>query len=202
MPELIADSIFYYYPNLKVLNGCYLEVEKKKITCLIGKNGSGKSTLFKILSGELQADSGITRLNDQRIHRKSQKLRFKYLSYLPQNSFLPNSLKVSDIITRPSFKSDELIQQVFNKRLSTLSFGTKRYIEILFILSLKRSFIIFDEPFTGLSPLLIEQVIEKINLAKQNGAGIIISDHYMRYITEIGDRFYLLENGQISSLEA
>lgn len=54
---------------------------------------------------------------------------------------------------------------------------------------------ILDEPFTGLSPILIESVIERINQAKEKGAGILITDHYMNYVREIGDLFYFMENG-------
>jgi lipopolysaccharide export system ATP-binding protein len=201
MPELIADSIFYYYSDLKVLNGCYLEIEEKKIACLVGRNGSGKSTLFKILSGELRADSGITLLNGNRLHRKSTKSRFEHLSYLPQKAFLPKSLRVHSILYESTYLDDDFIRKIHNQKLSELSFGLRRYVEVLFILSLRRNFVLLDEPFTGLSPLLIERVIGKIKLSKQHGAGILISDHYMKYITEIGDRYFLLENGQITSLQ-
>ena len=201
MDKLILDSIFIYYPKLKVLQGAFLEVCKSEITCLVGRNGSGKSTLFKIASGQLKADSGITQLGKIRIHKKSASTRFKYIGYLPQKSFLPKSIKVSEVIDKKIAEQDRVLLKAFNSKVKELSFGERRYLEILFVLFLSRDFILLDEPFTGLSPIMIEKVIDHIQTAKENGAGILISDHYMHYVSKIGDTFYLLQNGQISKLE-
>ena len=109
MSELILDSIFFYYPDLKVLRGAYLEVKQNSITCLVGKNGSGKSTLFDVAAGQLQADSGITQINGIRLHRASKSRRYKYIGYLPQQSFLPKSLKVKDVIGKSEASRDRFI---------------------------------------------------------------------------------------------
>jgi len=201
MSSLILDSIYFYYPDLKVLRGCYLAVPSGKIICLIGRNGSGKSTLFKIASGQLQADSGITSIAENRLHKKSKADRFKHLSYLSQKPFLPKSLKVKQVIDQDLNSQDEFLKNILETKIKDLSTGERRYIEVLFALSLKRKFILLDEPFTGVSPVLIEKVIGKILQAAKRGAGILISDHYMRYIHELGDEFHLLENGQIKRLD-
>lgn len=201
MSKLILDSIFFYYSELKVLKGVFLEIPKASITCLVGRNGSGKSTLFKIAAGQLQADSGITRLGGLRLHKKSKNTRFKYIGYLPQKPFLPRSLKVSDLIEERFGGNDNVIDQLLESKIKNLSAGEQRYLEILFVLSLNRDFILLDEPFTGLSPILIEKVIEHINRSKQRGSGILIADHYMHYISEIGDSFHLLENGHVNPFE-
>ncbi len=201
MSKLILDSIFFYYPEVKVLKGAYLEIPKNNITCLIGRNGSGKSTLFKIASGQLSADSGITFLGKTRLQKKSKSTRFKYIGYLPQEPFFPKSLRTDHLLEKSLANHDELVAQISDTKVKNLSAGVQRYLEIMFVLSLNREFIILDEPFTGLSPLLIEKVIGHIYTAKQNGAGILISDHYKHYISEIGDTFFLLENGQISPLK-
>jgi lipopolysaccharide export system ATP-binding protein len=202
MSKMILDSIFFNYQNLEVLKGVYIEVEEESITCLIGRNGSGKSTLFKIAAGQLQTDNGITRLKDKRLHRASKKERFEHMAYLPQKSFLPISLKVNEVINEGNFKEDEIIQRVKDSRIKNLSTGERRYVEILFVISLNRDFLLLDEPFTGLSPILIEKIIEHIQAVKLQGKGILISDHYMRYIIDVGDTFYLLENGQIKFIDS
>ncbi|MCP9291237.1 ATP-binding cassette domain-containing protein [Gracilimonas sediminicola] len=200
MSKLILDSIFFYYPELKVLQGAFLEVPNRTITCLVGRNGSGKSTLFKIAAGQIQADSGITQIEELRLHKKSKITRFKHLSYLPQKPFLPGSIKVGNLIDKSFADQDEIIGHVLKKRVKNLSTGERRYLEILLVLSLGREFILLDEPFTGLSPILIEKVIEHLHNAKNHGSGILISDHYMRYISEIGESFYLLESGRTQVL--
>lgn len=200
MSKLILDSIFYYYKNLEVLKGVYLEVEKGKITCLIGRNGSGKSTLFKVASGQLHTENGLIHINGDRFHKPSKKERFEHIAYLPQKSFLPRSLIVRELIDEDRFQQDEIILRITNNKIKELSTGERRYVEILFVLSLNRDFVLLDEPFTGLSPILIEKVIEHIQEVKKQGKGVLISDHYMRYIVDIGDTFYLLEDGQIKPL--
>lgn len=200
MSKLILDSIFFYYPKLKVLKGVYLEVERGRVTCLIGRNGSGKSTLFNITAGQLQADSGLTHINGHRFHGTSKPKRFEYIAYLPQKSFLPKSLKVRELINESGFQEDQIIQRIKDNMITDLSSGEQRYVEIMFVLSLNRDFVLLDEPFTGLAPIVIERIIEYIQKVKQTGTGVFISDHYMRFIMDIGDEFYLLENGQAKNL--
>lgn len=202
MSKLILDSIYFYYPELKVLRGAYLEVKKEEITCLIGRNGSGKSTLFKITAGQLQADSGITIINKNRIHRTSKRKRFQHLVYLPQKSFLPKNLYVKDLFDNEIVKSCDFLKRIVDLKIKELSIGERRFVEFKFVLQFNRDFILLDEPFTGLAPVMIEQVIQEIQKAKESGAGILISDHYMRYIVDVGDTFYLLENGQIKILDS
>ncbi len=202
MSKLILDSIFYDYSGLKVLRGAYLEVERAKISCLVGRNGSGKSTLFKIAAGQLHTDSGLTEVSGNRFHRLSKKGRFTYIAYLPQKSLLPKSIKVKDLINKGKFYNDEIIERIINKKIKDVSAGERRYVEILFVISLNKDYLLMDEPFTGLSPVLIEKVIEHIRSVKKQGKGILISDHYMRYIVDIGDVYYLLEDGQIKLIKA
>ncbi|MDR9419904.1 ATP-binding cassette domain-containing protein [Gracilimonas sp.] len=200
--KMILDSVFFNYQDLEVLKGVYLEVEQGSITCLIGRNGSGKSTLFKIAAGQLHTDNGITRFRDKRLHRASKKERFEHLAYLPQKSFLPTSLKVNELINEGDFNKDDIIQRVKDSNIKNLSTGERRYVEILFVISLNRDFLLLDEPFTGLSPILIEKIIEHIKAVKKQGKGVLISDHYMRYIVDVGDTFYLLENGQVKAIDS
>lgn len=202
MSELILDSIFFHYPELEVLRGVYLEVKKAEVTCLVGRNGTGKSTLFKIAAGQLQANSGLTIINEKRLYKTSKKERFEYLAYLPQKPLLPRSLSVKDLIENKAIQEDDLLQQVSRNKIRNLSTGERRYVEFKFVLGLNRDFIILDEPFTGLAPIMIEKMIHDLQKAKNRGAGILISDHYMRYIIEVGDSFHLLENGQVKPLES
>ena len=200
MCKLILDSMFFYYPDLMVLKGVYLEVEKGKITCLIGRNGSGKSTLFQIAAGQLQTNNGLTFINGDRFHKPSKKERFEHIAYLPQISFLPKSLKVRNLIDTDRFQHDEIIRRIFDNRIRKLSTGERRYVEILFVLSLNRDYVLLDEPFTGLSPIIIEKINQHIRNFKEQGTGILISDHYMRYVLDVGEVFYLLENGEVKTL--
>lgn len=204
MPELILDSIFFSDSNFRILNGCHLKAEKGNIIGLLGENGSGKSTLLKIAAGQLLPDSGITIIDKERLHKKFKPYRYSKLAYLPQKSFLLDNLRVEKVLETINLEYvDDNLIDVKREKIKDLSTGIRRYLEIVFILSFNKDYVILDEPFTGLSPILIEKVIDKINSHKSK-SGFIICDHYIRYILDLVDKVYLMNNGvctPVSNLE-
>jgi ABC-type lipopolysaccharide export system ATPase subunit len=77
-----------------------------------------------------------------------------------------------------------------------------RYLEIIFVLSQNRKYVFLDEPFTGLAPKLIEEVIKKILIKKREGSGILISDHYINYLLDITDSIYYISNEETTLIES
>ncbi|MBI5326280.1 MAG: ATP-binding cassette domain-containing protein [Ignavibacteriae bacterium] len=179
-----------------------MKLEKGKITGLFGINGSGKSTLLKIGIGFLKQDEGIVQINENRFWRKSKMKKAKMIAYLHQENFLPNDLKVKDIINsirneqiKTKLLKYDIINSILNNKIYSLSGGERRILEILLVLSLKRDYVFLDEPFTGLSPLNIEQISDIIKNEAAEGKGIIICDHYLNYSIPIAHTKYFLENG-------
>lgn len=200
MCKLVLDSIFYSFSDQEILNGCYLTAEKGKVTGLFGRNGSGKSTLLKIAAGQIQSDSGITVFEDKRLHKKYKTFRYSRLAYLPQDTFLLKNLRVMKLLDRLDIdRNDEALKGIENKKIKNLSTGIRRYLEINFVLSLNKDFVILDEPFSGLSPLLIEKVIAKINDQKSR-VGFIIADHYTHYFFDVVDELYLMSLGNTKKI--
>lgn len=199
MNSFILDGVFYYIDGLQILKGCFFKAEAGKLTSLFGINGSGKSTLLKIGAGQLQPDSGLTMINGKKYHKRSKRNRFKEIGYLPQDTFIPKGLSVSKLLSNNynSIKgSDSILKNIWNSKVGKLSLGERRYIEVLFILSFERSFLIFDEPFTGLSPIMIETLVKRLKDKAKLGTGIILTDHYSHYIKEVSDELYLVSNGE------
>jgi len=204
MKELVLDSIFFKDKGRKILNGCFLKVIPKSVTCLIGKNGSGKSTLMKVGAGVIDPNSGITIIDNKRLHKPSKLIRYKYLAYLSQEPFLPKEIKVSNILNNNEKvrAEDALLDRIFDSKVKDLSYGEVRYLEIIFVLSQNRKYVFLDEPFTGLAPKLIEEVIKKILIKKREGSGILISDHYINYLLDITDSIYYISNEETTLIES
>lgn len=174
---------------------------------IFGRNGSGKSTLLKILFGTLPADS-IEVLFDATKIEPIQIIPNQYIAYLPQEGFLPKDMKVRDIIPL-YFRDGEKQNQLFyapkvasfaNKRVSTLSHGELRYVEILLIAHLEHPFLLLDEPFSMIEPLYKDSIKELLSSLKAK-KGIILTDHYYRDVLQITDKNLLMINGTLHEIK-
>jgi len=194
------DSIIFSYGSKKILNGVYLKIPKGAIVGLYGINGSGKSTLLKIGCGHLKQNDGNVFINNKSQYEKMLISRFEKIAYLSQNTFLPSDLTINEIVTKnnfnkKTFKTDQLIGKLYSNRINSLSGGELRYLEIMLLLELNRDYYLLDEPFSGIEPIMIEKIIELIIEAKEHNKGILITDHFYRYVKEINDISYVLKNG-------
>lgn len=204
---LVLDAIEFGYSNSRLLRGTYLRVIPGSICGLIGRNGCGKSTLIKIAAGNIQPQNGIVIVNDERFVAPKRLQRYESISYLPQESMLPGRMQISTILR--SFQQrgahvpeDTLLSNIADKRVNRLSTGERRYLECNLVLSLNRKYILLDEPFTGLAPLMIERLSEKIRAAAAEGSGVLLSDHYQHYLLPIIDDGYLLKEGRCQQLNS
>ena len=201
------DSIIFGYNSTNILKGIYLNIPKGIIVGLYGINGSGKSTLLKIGSGQLQEDDGNVFIHNVSYYNKSLKSRFKKIAYLSQDSFLPKDLTIQKVIETTNiparvFYKDIIISKLLNEKISSLSGGELRYLEIRLLLELDRDFYLLDEPFSGIEPLVIERIIELLLEAKSKNKGILITDHYYRYVKEVNDVSYILNDGTCYEVNA
>ncbi|MCB9335810.1 MAG: ATP-binding cassette domain-containing protein [Flavobacteriales bacterium] len=197
--RLEVDSVFLEFGAKRVLQNVYLKCETGKITGLLGRNGTGKSCLLKILFGELVPNDKSVRINGVSLldsYRSPKDLR-----YLPQTKFIPNSLSVKRV-----FKDFELdfidftlyfpeLKNLYKSRLSNLSGGERRIIEIYSILTSQTKFCMLDEPFSHIMPIHLHTIKELITREKKR-KGIIITDHLYNHIIEISDDIYVLSEGK------
>lgn len=137
---LEIDSVQKSFDNKNILSDVYLKCETNDIIGLLGRNGSGKSTLLKIIFGITSADFKFIRI-DGSVKTKTKDL-FNEISYLPQDNCIPSVFTVKKAIELsiskdriPEFYSDEMMRKMLDKKISHLSGGELRYLEIKIILN-------------------------------------------------------------------
>ena len=172
---------------------------------IVGRNGCGKSTLLKIIFGIVPADFKFIRI-DGVVQLKSEAL-FKEISYLHQDSFIPGSFSVKKAIhlSIPNeylqcFYEDEMIQTIQDKKIAHLSGGELRYLEIKLVLTNPSKFVLLDEPYNGLSPLMIEKINQLI-LDNTSRKGILITDHNYQNVILVATQLTLMKEGKLHYLK-
>ena len=205
MPNLLEiDSVVKTYDSEFVLTDIYLKCKTGDIIGMLGRNGTGKSTLLKILFGILPADRKFIKI-DGKVYDQPYKT-INEICYLPQHPFLPNQFKVNKAVELylgksnvVSFLEDSVLSELKTSKISHLSGGELRYLEIKLLLHLDCKFVLLDEPFNGLSPLLIEK-IKKMILEMSEFKGIILTDHDYRNVMNVANRFCLIYDGGIKTI--
>ena len=202
---LEVDSVQKQYDGKIIVSDVYLKCETADIIGILGRNGSGKSTLMQIIFGVLKADFKFIRV-DGVVKSKTSEL-FNEISYLSQDNFLPRNFRVAKVIALSikkdkinDFYSDETITTLKNKSIGELSSGELRYLEIKLVLHNPSKFVLLDEPYNGLSPLLIEKINDLI-LKNSAQKGIIITDHNYESIIGISTRLTLLKEGKLHHIK-
>ena len=201
---LRIDSVTLNFGSKSVLAGCYLQCQKGEIVGLLGRNGAGKSCLLKIIFGTQKADFKHLRIDDKIIDTG---YKTREVVYLPQDNFLPPFLKIGSLIKSLDDKiqtglfSIDIIGENWNKNIGELSAGASRFIETIWILNQKASYVLLDEPFSGLAPFLVELLQDLIREAAKEKA-IILTDHIYRPLLEISDRVVLLHNNSVYPIES
>lgn len=193
------DGISLSFGAHSILSSVYMKCETGKVIGLMGRNGCGKSSLMKTVFGSLKNTDQSIRVNNFPLTGNYQ--RDKFISYLPQESFIPSHLTVAKALDYYNLSSENLqsyfpdFKVLFSHTVSSLSGGYLRLLESFLILNSPHPFCLLDEPFSGLMPLHIESMKELIAKAKST-KGIILSDHLYRHTMEMADEIYLLSNGQ------
>lgn len=202
---LEIDSVRKQYDNKTIVSDVYLKCETGNIIGLLGRNGSGKSTLLKIVFGIVSAEYKFIRINGS-VKSKTNQLLYD-ISYLPQENFIPNTFSVKKAISltiakpkQPDFYDDEMIESLKDKKIKDLSGGELRYLEIKLILSNPSKFVLLDEPYNGLSPIIIEKINTLIQ-EKAKEKGIIITDHNYKNVIKVSSQLILMKDGKTYNLK-
>jgi ABC-type multidrug transport system ATPase subunit len=202
---LEIDSVQKSYNNKLILSDIYLKCESKNIIGLLGRNGSGKSTLLKIIFGIVEADNKFVRVDSIVKSTTSQLLR--EIAYLDQSSFIPKNLSVKKAIClciekneRDDFYADLIIKPILKNKISELSGGELRYLEIKLVLQNEAKFVLLDEPYNGLSPFIIEKINDLI-IKNAKNKGVIITDHDYKNVIKISTQLILMKEGKTHHLK-
>lgn len=198
---MILDSILFCPKATPILRGVYLKLEAGHVCGLFGPNGCGKSTLMKIGAGLLKPTDGSVFVDDRQLRSGSFRSRFQKIAYMPQDPFLPRDLKIKTFMrSLPADKGTFIVSHLNHYysqlKFDSLSGGELRLFELLFIISLDRKYLLLDEPFTGIEPLCIEKMITLISQQRALGKGVLLTDHYYRYTSQVADYGYYMQDGQ------
>ncbi len=212
--RLEARKLVKTYRGRRVVDEIEISISRNSIVGLLGPNGAGKTTTFYMMVGLSSPDEGRVFLDNQDITDDPMYLRSrKGISYLPQEPSIFRKLTVEEnlliILERnnsaPSdtrrkieeYLSELDIAHLAGQKASTLSGGERRRLEITRALINEPRFMLLDEPFVGIDPLVLNDIKQIIRRLKERGIGIIISDHNVRETLDVCDSAYIIDQGRI-----
>jgi lipopolysaccharide export system ATP-binding protein len=212
--KLLATQLFKAYHKKPVVRGVTIEIKEGEVVGLLGPNGAGKTTSFYMITGLIKPDGGTISLDELEITRKPMYERARLgIGYLSQEPSIFRKLTVEENVlaileTLPLTPAErkerlgELLAELntaplAKNRAYTLSGGERRRVEITRALVTRPSFLLLDEPFTGIDPIAREDIQAIVLDLKKKGLGVLITDHNVRETLEITDRAYIMCDGQI-----
>lgn len=200
------ENLYKKFGKNEVLKGIDLTINDGGIIAVLGPNGSGKTTLIKSILGMVIPNKGTISINGQNI-KKDSKYR-KEIDYLPQIANFPGNLTVQELIKmikdlrdKPA-NDDELIaffklENFLDKKLVTLSGGTKQKVNLVLTFMFNSPLVILDEPTSGLDPISLIRLKEWIHKEKAKGKTILITSHIMSFVEEIAEDILFILEGKI-----
>jgi len=211
---LRSEALVKIYKKRKVVNKATVQVSKGEIVGLLGPNGAGKTTTFYMITGMIKPDAGKVFLDKEEITKIPMYKRAKMgIGYLPQEASIFRRLSVeenllavlemTDLDKEARLKKcdsllDELsINNIRKSKGFQLSGGERRRTEIARALATDPSFILLDEPFAGIDPIAVEDIMNIVANLKNRGIGILITDHNVHETLSIVDKAYILIDGVI-----
>ena len=202
---LECNSLTKIFSKLTVLDNVNLKLERGRIIGLLGPNGSGKTTLIKLINGLLGPTSGTLLIDGKQPGTETKKI----VSYLPEKTYLPDSMRVSDALDFfQDFYSDFDKKKAYGmldrlhldptKRMKTLSKGTKEKVQLILVMSRKADLYCLDEPIGGVDPAARDYILNTIISNYNENATVLISTHLISDIEQILDEVIFIKEGVIT----
>ncbi|HUX52610.1 MAG TPA: sugar ABC transporter ATP-binding protein [Spirochaetia bacterium] len=217
MGEILRlNSISKTFPGVRALQDISFDLQEGEVHCLCGENGAGKSTLIKILSGAYQPDEGgqivfdglpVTLTPHLAISMGIQTIYQEHVVFdnlsIVENIFTGSEIVHRGVLQRAEMrgKTEEVLRYLNSDlnpddKMSSLSSGEQKTVEIAKGLVFKRRVIILDEPTASFSSAEIDNLLEIIQTVRESGIGIIYISHHLDEVFKIGDRITVLRDGQ------
>ena len=211
---LRSEGLVKRYKKRTVVNKVSVEVHQGEVVGLLGPNGAGKTTTFYMIVGMITPNEGRVYFDDQEITGVAMYKRARMgVGYLPQEASIFRRMTVEENILAilqlmdlsqagRRERCDRLMHEFNITHLAhnkgyTLSGGERRRTEIARTLASDPRFILLDEPFAGIDPIAVEEIMKIVAGLKQRGIGVLVTDHNVHETLSITDRAYLLFEGQI-----
>jgi lipopolysaccharide export system ATP-binding protein len=215
MQTLSTDDLGKSYRGRRVVSGISLRIKQGEVVGILGPNGAGKTTTFYMIVGLVPPDQGRVLMDGSDISSVPMYLRARNygLSYLPQEPSVFRKLTVEDNILAVleaqnltwesrRGKLEQLIDRLGLEKIRrtpgyALSGGERRRVEIARSLCINPSFILLDEPFSGIDPIAVLDLQKIIFDLKDTGIGVLITDHNVRETLSVTDRAYIVNEGKV-----
>jgi branched-chain amino acid transport system ATP-binding protein len=209
-PFLIGDAMTGGYGGADILHGCTIAVDPGEIAVIVGPNGAGKSTAMKAVFGMLRLRQGAVRLKGEDITALSPQARVaKGMAFVPQTSNIFTSMTVEENLEMGAFlRRDDIkgtLEQVYtlfpilrDKRYQPageLSGGQRQQVAVGRALMTQPSVLMLDEPTAGVSPIVMDDLFDRIIEVARSGISILMVEQNARQALEIADKGYVLVQG-------
>ncbi|MEM9739258.1 MAG: LPS export ABC transporter ATP-binding protein [Pseudomonadota bacterium] len=211
---LYVEGLAKSFGKRKVVYDVSLSLQRGEIVGLLGPNGAGKTTCFYMIMGLIAADGGKITIDGADVTSLPMYQRARLgMGYLPQEvsifrgmSVFENVMSVVELFEKDraeqkrqveALLSELHIEHLADQASTSLSGGERRRVEIARALASRPSFMLLDEPFTGIDPLAISDISDLVRYLKERGLGVLITDHQVRETLEIVDRAYVMYDGAV-----
>jgi lipopolysaccharide export system ATP-binding protein len=211
---LVVKNIAKSFGKRQVVRDVSLSLQRGEVVGLLGPNGAGKTTCFYMIMGLIGVDSGTISIDGEDVTRLPMYQRARLgVGYLPQEASIfrgmtveENVLAVAELVEKDraarmaqvdSLLSELHVEHLRHQAATSLSGGERRRVEIARALASRPSFMLLDEPFTGIDPLAISDISDLVRYLKQRGLGVLITDHQVRETLQIVDRAYVMYDGEV-----
>ena len=210
MSLLEVDKINSYYGDSHILFDVSMRVEENEVVALLGRNGAGKSTTLKTLMGMVQAKSGVIRHNGDEVqHLPPYQLAKRGIQLVPEERRVFGSISVQENLQLAAMSAERArtLDEIYDtfprlaerrrNRGKQLSGGEQQMLAIARAMIRNANIIMLDEPFEGLAPLIVRDLIDVCRRLAEAGNTIVIVEQNVRAALSLADRCYLLNNGHM-----
>jgi lipopolysaccharide export system ATP-binding protein len=211
---LRSEGLVKKYKKRTVVDNVSVDVKQGEVVGLLGPNGAGKTTTFYMIVGMITPNDGRVYLNDVEITKTAMYKRARMgIGYLSQEASIFRKMTVEENIlsvlqmmsltaAEQRLKCEQLLNDfglthVSRNKGYMLSGGERRRTEIARALATDPKFILLDEPFAGIDPIAVEEIMRIVGSLKERGIGVLVTDHNVHETLSITDRAYLLFEGKI-----
>ena len=211
MSFLIGDNMVGGYGGADILKGCTIAVDKSEIAVIVGPNGAGKSTAMKAMLGMLKLKSGAVRFNGKDITQMTTQARIaEGIAFVPQTNNVFVSMSVRENLEMGAFlRNDDFsdtIDQIFelfpilakkqSQLAGELAGGQRQQVAVGRALMSQPSLLMLDEPTAGVSPIVMDELFERILEVRKTGVAILMVEQNARQALNIADKGYVLVIGE------